>query len=90
MDFSGQTVLITGASRGIGAAAAEHFATLGAQVVLTARSEAELATLAENIGSKALAIACDIAEFAQVQAAVDQTLPRCGRLDTVVTNAGML
>ena len=64
MDFSGQTVLITGASRGIGAAAAEHFATLGAQVVLTARSEDELAKLAEKIGSKALAIASDIADFA--------------------------
>jgi len=90
MDFSGQTVLITGASRGIGAAAAEHFATLGAQVVLTARSEAELAKLAEKIGSKALAIACDIADFAQVQAAVDQTVARFGRLDIVVNNAGML
>ena len=90
MDFSGQTVLITGASRGIGAAAAEHFATLGAQVVLTARSEAELAKLAEKIGSKSLAIACDIADFAQVQAAVDQTVARFGRLDIVVNNAGML
>ena len=87
MDFSGQTVLITGASRGIGAAAAEHFATLGAQVVLTARSEAELAKLAEKIGSKALAIACDIADFAQVQAAVDQTVARFGRLDILVNNA---
>ncbi|MDB2501126.1 SDR family oxidoreductase [Planktomarina temperata] len=90
MDFSGQTVLITGASRGIGAAAAEHLATLGAQVVLTARSEAELAKLAEKMGPKALAIACDIADFAQVQAAVDQTVARFGRLDIVVNNAGML
>ena len=90
MDFSGQTVLITGASRGIGAAAAEHFATLGTQVVLTARSEAELAKLAEKIGPKALAIACDIADFAQVQAAVDQAVARFGRLDIVVNNAGML
>ena len=88
-NFIGQTVLITGASRGIGAAAAEHFATLGAQVVLTARSEAELAKLAEKIGSKSLAIACDIADFAQVQAAVDQTVARFGRLDIVVNNAVM-
>jgi len=90
MDFSGQIVLITGASRGIGAAAAEHLASLGAQVVLTARSEGELAKLAEKIGPKALAIACDIADFKQVQAAVDQTVARFGRLDIVVNNAGML
>ena len=87
MDFSGQIVLITGASRGIGAAAAEHLASLGAKVVLTARSEDELAKLAEKIGAKALAIACDIADFKQVQAAVDQTVARFGRLDIVVNNA---
>ena len=63
MDFSGQTVLITGASRGIGDATAEHFASLGAQVALTARSEGELVKLAERIGPKALAIACDVADF---------------------------
>jgi len=90
MDFSGQTVLITGASRGIGAATAEHFASLGAQVALTARSEGELVKLAEKIGPKALAIACDVADFQHVQAAVDQTVAQFGRLDIVINNAGML
>jgi 3-oxoacyl-[acyl-carrier protein] reductase len=90
MDFSGQTVLITGASRGIGAAAAKHFAADGAQVVLAARSEGKLAKLAEKIGPKALAIACNIADFKQVQAAVDQTVAQFGRLDIVVNNAGTL
>ena len=90
MDFSGQTVLITGASRGIGAATAEHFASLGAQVALTARSEGELVKLAEKIGPKALAIACDVADLQQVQAAVDQTVAQFGRLDIVINNAGML
>ena len=52
-DLSGKTVLITGASRGIGAATARHFATLGAQVALCARSEEQLTRLANDIGPSA-------------------------------------
>ena len=46
--------------------------------------------LAEKIVPKALAIACDVADFQQVQAAVDQTVAQFGRLDIVINNAGML
>lgn len=83
-------VAITGASRGIGAAAARHFADAGARVALIARDAAALATLAAEIGPQALALPCDITDFAQVEAAVAQIEARWGRLDVLVNNAGTI
>ena len=56
MDLADKVVVITGASRGIGAAAARAFADAGAKVALVARSEAAIATLAQDIGSNAIAL----------------------------------
>lgn len=63
MDFSGKTVLITGASRGIGAASARAFAESGANVGLAARSHDAVAELAGQIGAAALAIPCDVSRY---------------------------
>ena len=69
-DFiSGKCVMITGASRGIGAAAAREFAKAGANVVLVARSEESVADLAGEIGAQALAVPCDVSRYWEVEAA---------------------
>lgn len=90
MEFKGKTVIITGASRGIGAGAARVFAAAGANVALLARSEDSLEALAAEIGDKALALACDVANYASVEAAAQQTVARFGGLDVLINNAGVL
>lgn len=89
-DLSGKTVLITGASRGIGKAAAFAFADAGANVALVARSLDDIAEIAGQIGDKALAIPCDVSRAAQVGAAVNATAQAFGGVDILVNNAGML
>lgn len=88
--MQGKVVVITGASRGIGAAAARAFAAAGAGVVLLARSGDAIAGLAEDIGSGAMAIGCDVADWVSVQAAVQTVLARKGRLDVWIGNAGVI
>lgn len=88
--MQGKVVAITGASRGIGAAAARVFAAVGAKVVLLARSEREIDALAAEIGPAALALRCDVADWASVQQAVTTVVQRFGRLDVLVNNAGTI
>lgn len=88
--MQGKTVLITGASRGIGAAAAQAFAEAGANVALLARSGDEIESLAAEIGEAAMALRCDVADYAQVEAAVKATADRFGGLDVLVGNAGVI
>ncbi|MEL7175198.1 MAG: SDR family oxidoreductase [Pseudomonadota bacterium] len=90
MDMTGKTVLITGASRGIGAEAARMFAAAGANVALLARSEEAIADLAGEIGSQALAIPCDVSRYWEMQAAVDATIKTFGGLDVLINNAGVI
>ena len=90
--FEGRTVLVTGAARGIGRAAAERFAGAGASVVLVDRDGAESAAAAKTIcgtGRRALAIAADVADAAAVRGAVDHAVRAFGRLDVLVNNAGI-
>ncbi len=89
-DMNGQAVLITGASRGIGAQAARAFAGAGARVGLLARTEEAVADLAAEIGPAALAIPCDVTRYWEVAAAVDAVVGAFGRLDVLVGNAGVI
>ncbi|MEL6235698.1 MAG: SDR family oxidoreductase [Pseudomonadota bacterium] len=91
--LAGRVALITGASRGIGAAAARVMAAQGAAVVLAARTANAVETLAAEIaaaGGQAAALACDVADYEAVQAAVDLAQTRFGGLDILVNNAGVI
>ena len=90
MEMTGKTVLITGASRGIGAEAARIFAAAGANVALLARSRESLSDLAAEIGDTALAIPCDVARYGDVAAAVAACTERFGGLDVLIGNAGVI
>jgi NAD(P)-dependent dehydrogenase (short-subunit alcohol dehydrogenase family) len=84
-----KVAVITGAGRGIGAAAARLFAAEGARVLLAARTEAQLAAVAEEIrtaGGDAEYVICDLADTASVRAAVDRATSRYGRLDLAFNN----
>src|SRR5215472_14773586 len=90
--LAGKVALITGASRGIGAATARLFAREGARVVLAARSEEEMTRLAEEIragGGEVLAVKTDVANAASVQSLIKRAVEVYGRLDLAVNNAGM-
>ncbi|MCL1627841.1 SDR family oxidoreductase [Roseibaca sp. V10] len=84
----GKSVLVTGASRGIGAEAVRAFVAAGARVGMIARDSGALQTLAQDTG--ALPIACDITDFAAVAQAVAQMQRQFGGLDVLVNNAGMI
>ncbi len=90
MDMTGKTVLITGASRGIGAEAARVFAAAGANVALLARSQEAIADLAGEIGSRAIAVPCNVARYTEVFAAVETTVQAFGGLDVLINNAGVI
>jgi len=86
----GKVVAITGASRGIGAAAARIFAAAGARVALLARSGDAVGALAAELGGGALALACDMGNADQVAAAMDTIASQCGGLDVLIGNAGVI
>lgn len=87
---AGKTVAITGASRGIGAAAAREFAANGANVVLLARDRDAIADLAGEIGDNALAVPCDVVRYWEVEAAIAAAVDTFGGLDVLINNAGMI
>ena len=90
MDMSGQVAIVTGASRGIGAAAAREFARAGARVALLARSAEALSDIAKELGESALAIPCDVSRYWEMEAAVEACVKAFGRLDVMVNNAGAI
>jgi 3-oxoacyl-[acyl-carrier protein] reductase len=81
--MNGRTALVTGASRGVGAAIARAFAAQGAQVALVSRSGDDLGL------PDALGVACDVTDREAVFGAVEAAVERFGRLDCVVANAGV-
>ncbi len=88
VDLEGKVVLITGASRGIGAAAARAFAKAGALVGVMARDETAARALAAEIGG--MALSGDVSRAADVERAVAALHERFGRLDILVNNAGVI
>ncbi|MEI8237972.1 MAG: SDR family oxidoreductase [Actinomycetota bacterium] len=89
--LDGKVAIVTGASYGLGVLFAEILATAGANVVVTARSVDKLADTAriiEGVGSKCLAVAGDVTEFADCERVVAETMRTFGRIDILVNNAG--
>src|SRR5207253_7813503 len=92
ISFENKVALVTGAGSGLGLATAKAFAESGASVVLADWNEKAVRSAAEELagqGHKALAIHCDVADDAQVEAMVDQTVATFGRLDAAYNNAGV-
>jgi NAD(P)-dependent dehydrogenase (short-subunit alcohol dehydrogenase family) len=94
MTLTGKRALVTGASRGIGAAIAKALAAEGADVAITyeksADSAADVVNAIKAKGRRAVAIQADSADVAAVQASVDRTVAELGGLDILVNNAGIL
>ena len=92
ISFEGKVALVTGAASGLGLATARAFAESGASVVLADWNEKAARTAADELaaqGHKAIAIRCDVADDAQVEAMVAQTVAAFGRLDAAYNNAGV-
>jgi 3-oxoacyl-[acyl-carrier protein] reductase len=87
-DFSGRTVLVTGAARGVGRAIGEHFHAAGATVYLVDVEADVVAQTAREIG--AVGLAADVTDSAQVDAVVARVVSETGRIDVLVNNAGIL
>jgi len=83
-----KVILITGASGGIGAAAAELLAARGASVVLVARRADALRAVAARCGDRSLVVVADVTRRADVKRVVDEALRRFGRIDVWINNAG--
>jgi len=88
MRFKDRVALITGGGRGIGAATAELFAREGAKVVVSDMDEAPAREVADPI--KGLAIACDVTKREAVESMIDRTVKELGRIDVLVTCAGII
>lgn len=91
-DVKGRTILISGASAGLGAHFARLYAARGANLVLAARRLERVTELAEQIGSsggRAVGVAMDVADEQSVKAAYDAGTARFGLIDTIVANAGI-
>ncbi|QWA13981.1 SDR family oxidoreductase [Sodalis ligni] len=92
-DFSGKTVVITGACRGIGAGIAERFARDGANLVMVSNAERIFATadrLRQQYGAEILPLQVDVTDETQVQDLYRQALARFGAVDVSIQNAGVI
>jgi NADP-dependent 3-hydroxy acid dehydrogenase YdfG len=92
-NIEGKVVVITGASSGLGEAAARHLSEQGAIVVLGARRVERISALADEIvaaGGKALAVQTDVTDPEQVEALVEAAIEAFGRIDVMINNAGVM
>ncbi len=92
-NIDGKVIVITGASSGLGEAAARLLSSLGATVVLAARRADRIQALSHELGlggGRALAVTTDVAQFAQVQHLADTVIETYGRIDVLINNAGLM
>ena len=92
-NIEGKVIVISGASSGLGEAAARHLSAQGAIVVLGARRADRIQSLADelnNKGGKAQALSTDVTKHAQVKALVDAAVQTYGRIDVLINNAGLM
>ena len=92
-ELSGQVAIVTGASRGIGEATAKKLGALGVKVVLAARSLEPCEAIAAEIraaGGDAIAVACDVSDYAAVTALAEKTRQSFGPVSILVNNAGVI
>ena len=90
-DFSGKVALITGGSRGMGREMAKAFAERGADIVITSRkldSCREVAVEVEKMGRRALAYACNVAHWQELEGLADAAYAAFGKVDILINNAG--
>ncbi|XP_030751962.1 uncharacterized protein LOC115879328 [Sitophilus oryzae] len=94
MQFAGKVILITGASSGIGAATAKHFAKLGASLVLAGRNKQNLELVASecktNNSVEPLLLTAELTNETETKSLVEKTIEKFGKLDVLVNNAGVL
>ena len=88
--MDGKVIVITGASRGIGEAAARRFVAAGAKVALLARSFGAIAELAEELGDAATAEAVDVADWKGMERAIERVEEVFGPVDVLINNAGVI
>jgi NADP-dependent 3-hydroxy acid dehydrogenase YdfG len=92
-NVEGKVVVITGASSGLGEAAARHLSSLRAIVVLGARRVDRIQALANDLvarGGASLAVSTDVTQFDQVQRLADAAVQTYGRIDVIINNAGLM
>lgn len=88
-NLTGKVAIVTGSTKGIGRAIAERMINEGARVVITARTEADVKSVADQLGDNALGIPCDVSDPASCQELVAKTVELFGQLDVLVNNAGV-
>ncbi|SMO41463.1 SDR family oxidoreductase [Melghirimyces algeriensis] len=88
-DLKGKTAIITGASKGLGAALARRFVEGGAHVAIAARSKAQLEKQAKEYPDQILPVPCDVTCSDQVKTLIEKTVNQFGQLDILVNNAGI-
>ncbi|CCV16522.1 SDR family oxidoreductase [Mesorhizobium sp. STM 4661] len=92
-NIAGKVIVITGASSGMGAAAARHLAAEGASIVVAARRVDRIQTLVADItksGGNAVAVATDVTQLDDMQRLVDTAVQTFGRIDVLINNAGIM
>lgn len=87
--LDGETVIVTGASRGLGASMAKRFAREGANTVLTARNREQLETVAADADGETLVAPADVTDEAAVKAVIEATIDEYGELTGLVNNAAI-
>ncbi len=88
-NLTGKVAIVTGSTKGIGLAIAERMINDGISVVVSSRTESEVASVVERLGDHAFGIVCDVADAKACQRLVDETVERFERLDVLVNNAGL-